>query len=263
MKEYFENKVTYNRISFHLTDKPTIDEREIHSYHEVLLYISGNVTLLTKKGGQVLQNHSLLIIPKETYHFFRRKASDSFVRLKISFPPHLSESLPLWDLLSEIRIFENLNDTVYHAFDRLYAILKTKTDRTGLYAYSAFLMLLTELAISGAEERTVCSSKNSGCMTELIEYISENLSDDLNIDTLAKKFYISASIITHVFKKEFGISIHKYITQKRLIQAKRLVQEGKPLSKIYADIGFMDYSSFYKAYVRFFGYPPSKEKRNS
>ena len=77
---------------------------------------------------------------------------------------------------------------------------------------------------------------------------------------MAEQVHISASGITHRFKKEFGIPIHKYIMQKRLIYAKRLVEEGKQLTKIYSDVGFKDYSSFYKAYMNYFGYAPSRDK---
>ncbi len=260
MKNYFENQVTYNQISFCLTDKPTVDEREIHSYHEILLYMGGDAELLSKTGQQSLKKHSIIIIPKETYHHFRLNDSESFTRLKISFPSKDEKLMPLVHLMNELRIFENLNENISYAFDRLHHILKQKNNKTGFYAYSAFLMLLTEMDISGLDQGVACYAANNSLMTELMEYVSANLSKDLSIKTLSEIFHISASGITHLFKKEYGISLHKFIVQKRLVRAKRLVLEGEPLSKIYADIGFMDYSSFYKAYIRFFGCPPSKDK---
>ena len=50
--------------------------------------------------------------------------------------------------------------------------------------------------------------------------------------------------------------------QKRLIYAQKLIVKGQKPSKTYSDSGFSDYSSFYKAYLKFFGYPPSEEKVN-
>jgi len=260
MKKYYKNKLTYNGISFLLCDNPVPDEREIHSYHEILLYIDGDAKLLSKEGQQSLKKHSIIFIPKETYHYFRLKESDKFIRLKISFSSFDKMLIPFDHTMNEIRIFENLNKNISYAFDRLYHILKQKNDKTAFYAYSAFLMLLTEMDIVGLDKSVACHSANNTLMTELMEYISMNLSKDLSIKTLSEIFHISSSSITHLFKKEYGISLHKFIVQKRLIHAKRLVQEGEPLSQIYADIGFMDYSSFYKAYTIFFGHSPSKDK---
>ena len=69
------------------------------------------------------------------------------------------------------------------------------------------------------------------------------------------EFYFSRK-----FKKEVGIPIHKYILQKRLVYARKRIYEGAQPSKIYSDVGFKDYSSFYKAYLQYFGHSPAKEK---
>jgi hypothetical protein len=84
MKTYFENKLNYNKISFCLTNKPKIDEREIHSYHEILLYSHGDAKLFTENGHHVLKNPSILIIPAENYHFLKSGKITGFTRLKIS-----------------------------------------------------------------------------------------------------------------------------------------------------------------------------------
>ena len=98
MKNYIENKITKNQISFCLTDKENIEEREIHSYHEILLYLEGDVELLTIEGRRTLKMPSLLIIPADTYHFFKPKNHLNFMRLKISFSANAfisSNSAPL------------------------------------------------------------------------------------------------------------------------------------------------------------------------
>ena len=71
--KYFEHTLTYNQIAFCLSNKPDIEEREIHLYHEILFYIGGGVKLLTKNGGLLPEKNSLIIIPQETYHMFQAK----------------------------------------------------------------------------------------------------------------------------------------------------------------------------------------------
>ena len=159
-----------------------------------------------------------------------------------------------------IRIIENFNEEIKYICDKLVNILRKNGKNAEFHAYSAFLMLISELDLCdiGGEKESKINKK--GPMNLIAEYISDNLSESLDIKSLAEIVHISSSGITHMFKKEFGIPIHKYIMQKRLIYAKRLIEKGEQLSKICADAGFKDYSSFYKAYTNYFGYAPSKDK---
>lgn len=259
MKNYFEYKTIYNEISFCLTDKPSIDEREIHPYNEILYFIDGDCELLTNGNQHPLKSNSILVFPAEAYHFFNMKQAKAFSRLKIGFPSHILESTPVRHITSEIKIFKNPNENVMRILDSLCCILKDQTEKTGFSAYVAFLMLVCELSFSKNDEEPLSDVTNK-LIFELTEYVSENLSSNLSVKSLSKKFHISTSSLAHLFKKELGISLHKYILQKRLIYAQKLIINEQKPSKIYSDSGFSDYSSFYKAYLKFFGYPPSKEK---
>ena len=57
-----------------------------------------------------------------------------------------------------------------------------------------------------------------------------------------------------------GISITDYISMQRIAMAKKLISQGGSASKIYSECGFNDYSSFYRAFVKNFGYSPKEEK---
>lgn len=263
MKNYFENIITNNQISFCLTNKPFIDEREIHSYHEILLYLEGDVELFTVNGHRKLKEPSVLMIPAENFHFLKPDKTPYFTRLKISFPVNILENAPLQEIMSEIKVIDNLSGSLKLICDKLYRILKLNEKNSAFHAYAAFLMLISELDMYNIDEDSYNPVQENGVMNSIAEYISDNLSGNLDIKSLAEIMHISPSGITHMFKKEFGIPIHKYIMQKRLVYAKKLVEKGEQLSKIYTDVGFKDYSSFYKAYLNYFGYPPSKEKKNA
>ena len=57
-----------------------------------------------------------------------------------------------------------------------------------------------------------------------------------------------------------GISLMKYIRQKRLLMARHLLEKGERPLSIYSKCGFSDYTTFYKAYVKYFGKAPSEDK---
>ncbi len=265
MDSYFENKITYNQITFCHTNKPAIDEREIHSYHEILLYLGGNAELFTVDGHRSLKSPSILLIPAETYHFLK-PVEKSFERLKISFSEGVLSDSPLPQIVRRLRILENLGEDTRRSCDKLCAAMRTEEKYAAFYTYAAFLMLIRELDSCEIDAARESLAPKNDLMAQITEYISQNPAADLSTAALAKIAHVSPSSITHIFKKEFGIPIHKYILQKRLILAERLIEEGEPLSRVALDIGFKDYSSFYKAYIHHFGCAPSdksdkKEKK--
>ena len=76
------------------------------------------------------------------------------------------------------------------------------------------------------------------------------------MDDLARKFYVSNSTISHLFKQKMGVSLYRYITQRRLIAAKSLIGEKVAMEEIAHRVGFADYSTFYRAFRQEFGISP-------
>ena len=164
--------------------------------------------------------------------------------------------------MSGIRIVEKPEGQILHLLKKLCQTMENpNTEKQGFYAYSTFLMLLAELDRNGLGSETAQKQGRIGELDQIICYISEHLSEDLTAETLSKQMCISLSGFTHMFKKEIGIPVHRYVTQRRLIFAQTLLQSGEKPTKVYMDCGYSDYSSFYKAYVSFFGHPPSEEER--
>ena len=260
MEKYFENKLSYNRVSFCFTDKPTIDEREIHSYHEILLYFDGDVELYTTEWRGILKKPSVLIIPEGSYHFLKPRHLPEFTRIKISFPPDMPDDTPLSAIMNYMHIIDDPNEEILRACNKLRDVMQSKSNYSAFYAYSAFLTLISELSMLDSKEARDAYKAKNNQLLPICDYISKNLSGRLDIRSISRTVHISESGITHLFKKEFCIPIHQYVLQKRLVYAKKLIESGEQLTKVFSDVGFRDYSSFYKAYTNFFGYAPSKDK---
>ena len=58
-----------------------------------------------------------------------------------------------------------------------------------------------------------------------------------------------------------GISLYRYITQRRLIAAKLLIGENHPLEEVARRVGFLDYSTFYRAFKQEYGISPRQFAR--
>ena len=93
-------------------------------------------------------------------------------------------------------------------------------------------------------------------LTSSIEYIENNLSEPLTLDSVAAHFYISRSAVSKLFREEMDTSFHRFLTQRRLILAKQLISEGEGMERVAQLCGFSDYSVFYKAFKKEYGLSP-------
>lgn len=85
-------------------------------------------------------------------------------------------------------------------------------------------------------------------------YLDENFSaSNINYSHLSGLFNESERTLRYHFQKEFGISIHQYLTHKRLKLAHQLIQcEGQLICDVYLQTGYQDESTFRRAYRNFF-----------
>lgn len=93
-------------------------------------------------------------------------------------------------------------------------------------------------------------------LDRITAYIEQNYAIHITVDDLAKRFYVSNSTISHLFKHKMGVSLYRYITQRRLIAAKLLIAEKVPMEEVAHRVGFVDYSTFYRAFKQEFGISP-------
>ena len=93
-------------------------------------------------------------------------------------------------------------------------------------------------------------------LDRITAHIEKHYASHITIDDLARQFYVSNSTVSHLFKQKMGVSLYRYITQRRLIAAKTLIGQKLPLEEIARQVGFSDYSTFYRAFKQEYGISP-------
>lgn len=87
-------------------------------------------------------------------------------------------------------------------------------------------------------------------------WLETNLHRRITLEDIARELYVSKSTLSQTFHQKLGISVHRYLTQRRLIAAKTLILEGWSLENIGIQVGFSDYSTFYRAFRQEYGISP-------
>ena len=257
MENYYDYNLTCGEFRLQLSNSLTFAEREIHPYHEILYCPDAHAILRTENRQRMLSGKNLLLIPKGQYHLVDPLQSREFPRLKIAIPDEIITQIPDCTLFSNLHVADTLNLHIDLLLQKISEALQRGNQ--SFYLTSAVTMLLAELSVL-APASVDTYRENTALMVRITEHISHNLSGDLSVRNLARIFSVSPSFLTHRFQKEVGISLHRYIIQKRMIYARERIDAGGKPTKIFADCGYKDYSSFYKAYCDIFSLSPSAQK---
>ncbi len=109
------------------------------------------------------------------------------------------------------------------------------------------LAQLNRLAMESGVHHEV-QDQSGPVIAQVLEYINEHYPDELSLDLLASRFFISKYHLAHEFHRLVGTSVYRYIIQKRLVIAKQMLSNGVAPTDVYSHCGFGDYANFYRAF---------------
>ncbi len=92
---------------------------------------------------------------------------------------------------------------------------------------------------------------------KILEYINDNLSEDITVSNLSLMSNFSLYYFIRVFKEEVGLTPKEYIIQQRIKLARELILKELPLSHIAQECGFYDQSHMIKYFKLYTGLNPS------
>lgn len=248
-------------------------EFHFHDIYEVYYFISGDADYLVEGKEYHLTPHSLLLLSPYVLHSVRVHSTVDYVRYCLYFRPEDISLERRSFLLScfpgqakyvdqqEI-FFEHTKEYELDAYFRNYSRLTTLSTEMQMQYYPIFLeALLSQIHyMSQTKHQSRTSNDTSAKIAEIIHYLNEHMTENISLDDLAGRFYLSKYYITHAFKKVTGTTIMNYLTYKRIILAKQFMLNGDTASEASIKVGFCDYSSFFRAYKKILGHGPSMEK---
>lgn len=84
---------------------------------------------------------------------------------------------------------------------------------------------------------------------KVIEYIEMNLEKEIDLDNIAKSVGYSKFYLNRIFAEYTGITIYKYLQNRRLtVAAEKLVKTDKPIMQIAYEAGYDTQQSFSYAF---------------
>lgn len=261
---------------FHIKDQREMDfEYHYHDFKKIIIFLSGKVTYLIEGKAYFLKPWDLLLVNNEDVHKPVIDANVPYERVVIWINPdymetqnHELEDITTCFSISEkrsfnmIRLESKMQLQVQSLVAELESSLKSKEFGSGMLSNALFIQLMVYINRVFLDEQYVVdenSLKYDEQVEKILQYINQNLEKDLTNDHIADQFFLNKYYLMHKFKDETGYTLHHYIQQKRLLQAKHKIREGNPIVKTSLECGFKDYSTFLRAYKKMFGHAPKEE----
>lgn len=102
---------------------------------------------------------------------------------------------------------------------------------------------------------------------QIKKYIVEHVNEKLELDDIAKEFYMNRYYLSHYFKKETGFTLQQYITNRKVVEAKAKLKSGYSVTEIAAQLSYNSDSHFIATFKKSTGITPKKyaqeKKKNS
>lgn len=143
---------------------------------------------------------------------------------------------------------------------KLEKIVSEEIEYPSIFVETAALLAALELARVQSQARP--AAERTGCLsaaqeTLLRDYIEDHLALDISLDELSQLVQLSRFHLARRFKATFGVPPYRYIIERRLTVARRLLKETNlPVSEVAASIGFSSAALFIRTFREATGITP-------
>ena len=245
-----------------------------HDFYEVYFFISGNVEYSVEGKSYLLKEGDLLLINPLELH-----------QPRIAPDQNPYERIVLWinkNYLSRLctnntslsQCFDNTNPQhtnllrlshpqQKYVSSKLSELIEesASTDYGSDLAAEAiltrFLVELNRLTLT-TEKKTDADKSQTPLVSEVLAYINHHYCEKISLSSIADEFFVSKYYLSHAFHSVVGTSVNRYITLKRLINAKQMLSSGIKPTTAAIHCGFNDYAGFYRAFTAEYGITPKE-----
>ncbi len=269
---FFESQNLYAHHTVDESPDPASFYLHIHDFPEIYCFLQGDAHFIVEGSIYPLQYGDVLIMKPGESHRLMLDSRAKYERISIHFDPIILAEADRDGLLTEP--FTNrqpgcgnkfgaadFRDESYLLYLQKAILAESDAQTRQMAVFSNLMLFLIEL------RRAFCSRKENAAekfedpaVLKMIGYVNQHLYDDISLSQVSEEFGMSQAYANRIFREATGATVWNYIMMKRLHKARAAIRNGRLLSDIYSECGYQDYSSFFRAYKKYFGRSPSNDK---
>jgi AraC-like DNA-binding protein/quercetin dioxygenase-like cupin family protein len=258
-------------IDRQLTEKPG----NAHSYHyhdsyEIYYLFSGDRYYFIKDKTYHAKRGSLVLIKPYEIHCASNFSEEPYERMLISFKKsflaELSSAFPSVNFFKSFEQGVHIIDVSFpertfleSLLDSMLSEYKRDSDASKCFLKTALSELLTFSMKSGANHEAEELHQNTTHKTISLAaaYINNNYSEDISLNSVAERFFISPCYLSRSFKCVTGSSFAEYVNGVRIKEARRLLlKTDMSVSEVAIFVGFKSTTHFGRVFKSVVGVSP-------
>jgi AraC-like DNA-binding protein len=222
-----------------------------HSKAQLLYAEDGITRLYTAKGSFLLPARHCAWIPSQMVHAVTSSSPQLFLRtLYFNIEPSLTRSF--YTEFSVFQVGTLLREMIVYTERWAHSTENSEEETSFLHALKLILPDLQGASL-GLQLPTSEHPKVKDC----IDYILDNLSEKIAVETMAKKMHVSTRTITRLFRQELDMSFSSFLKVARIIKALEwLNQPGANVSETAYKVGYDSVPSFSNSFFEIVGSRP-------
>lgn len=245
----------------------------LHECCEILFCLSGGKTFFIDERIYDVEDGDIFVINPFEAHKITTDPDKPFVRfvMQVNSSFLYSESTAETDLARcfnmrgekishKIATRGEETEKMCHIFRKLMTEYEYADDLLKNLAAVEFIVNVNKYFSEKNREYTYHSDCNNQIIMSAIKCINENLGEKISLDSVAKSCFVSVNELCRLFKQHMGTTVNKYITSRRMTEAKKLLKSGLSVGSAAEKCGFTDYTGFIRAFKRTVGMSPGRYK---
>lgn len=238
-----------------------------HAFYEVLYIRRGNIQYLLGTNRYSVHPGDVIFVPPQVSHraMLTGQGNEPYERyvlwLSREFVAMLRNIWPGLRLNGDrcrlLRMSGEDRDSVGGLFQRGISIAAEGRPGGELEVIGNTIQLLVQLdRLFSDDEITPPEREKRELLDDVVEYIERHLAEKITLEGTARHFLVSRSTVSHAFQQKLDVSFYRFVTQRRLLAARERILAGDSMNSIAEQVGFSDYSAFYRAFKQEYGIAP-------
>lgn len=241
-----------------------------HDFYEFVIYLGNAGIFRIEDGEYLVRRGDIVLIDIFKAHTLLYNKTESYERFSVSIDLGLliSFSTPECNLLD---IFHKCSDRhpIYHLEEQqlqkylnlLNDYMKNQMNKGKEIREKALVHQLLAYIYSDChtgEYADATDSRHTEIIARLISYINTHLSEDFSLAQLSAEVNYSEYYVCRLFSRLTGKPLTKYIQEKRIREACCLLKSHHSITQAAEQVGFNNYSYFYKTFKKIMGMGPAE-----
>lgn len=225
------------------------------------LVTGGSCTINIGEKKYIGKRGDWFFIPSFQVHSYQNGKEQTFSKywMHLSVYPNVQA---LVSLGLPIKVKVNDDSVVYKLFEEFTRLYQSKDLIDKIRVKAIVLQLLAEyVSIADLDGVKVVNAEEEK-FDELLRYINENLGNSLTVGELSSRYYLHPNHFIRVFRKKTGQTPAKYVKEKRLQAARRLLESTTlSVAEIAERTGHVDVANFSRTFKLCYNLSPAEYRK--